>query len=120
MILQEAEEVFALDEIQLAGLTGFGCDLVGGIGDGGVKSEHFAGLNDFEDEGFAVAGGGGKFHSPLAQHIDAARSLTFHKQYRSGWICGGKFQFLKGFQRCFREAAEEAVGTELTYQAVLN
>ena len=46
MLLEEAEEVVALNEVDLAGIDGFGGEFVGFAGDGGAEAEDFAGFGD--------------------------------------------------------------------------
>ena len=65
VLLEEAEEIVALDEIDLAGIDGFGGQFIGLAGDGGAQAENFARLGDLENEGLAVAGADGKFTRPL-------------------------------------------------------
>ena len=50
MLLQEAQEIVALDEVQLTGLAGFGRNFVRGSGDGSMQAEQFSGLRDLEDQ----------------------------------------------------------------------
>jgi hypothetical protein len=102
MFAEKLKEIIPLDEVQLAGLPGFGRDLVRGSGDGGMEPEHFARLSDLEDQSLPIARRRGKFHTAFAKHVDAAWRLSFDEQNSPGRIGGGEFDFFEAFQRSFR------------------
>src|SRR3954451_17348035 len=79
MFLEKTQEVFALDEVNLAGLDRFGRKFVIDARDAGVKSEDLAGFGDLKDERFAFCGVDRELHAALAKHVDSAGRLAFHK-----------------------------------------
>src|SRR5271166_6860800 len=73
VFLEEAQEVVALDEIQLAGLASLGRDLVGRARNRSVHAQNFSRLRDLQDESFAFCRSGGELHPAFAQHVNSAR-----------------------------------------------
>src|SRR5208283_1006849 len=120
VFFEEAQEVVALDEIDLAGIDGFRGQLVGLAGNGGAETEDFAGLSDFEDEGLTVAGADRELYAALAKDENAAGCLAFDKQDGAFGISGGVLDALKGLQRGRRQIAEEALGAHLASKAAFD
>jgi hypothetical protein len=120
MNLQKTEKIVALDEIQLAWLSGFRRDFVRSSGDGSVQTENFARLCDFENQGLAVGGGGGELDAAFAEHIDAARGLALDKQNRACGISGRKFYFFESFEGRFGKSAEKTIVSQLANEAIFN
>src|SRR5450631_167958 len=98
MLLQEAQEIFALDEVQLAGLAGLGGNLVGRSGDSSVQPEYLTRLRNLKNQRLAVTGGGGHLHPPFAQHVNSAGHLSFHEKDGTLWIGGGVLDFVERFE----------------------
>ena len=91
MLAEEAQEIFALDEVHLAGIDGLRRELVRFAGNGGAEPEHFAGFGDFQDQRFSVGGTDGELHPPFAENEDSAGRLAFDKQHGALGISTGIF-----------------------------
>jgi hypothetical protein len=109
VFLQEAEEVLALNEVQLAGLSSLGGYLVRRSRDSRVQSKYFARLSNLQNQSLAITGGGGHLHAAFAEHVDAARHLAFHKENRALWVGGGVLNLVERLQRGTGQSAEERV-----------
>jgi len=120
VLSQESQKIFALNEIHLAGINGFGSQLVRLTRNGGAQAEHFARLSDLEYQGFAIGRTDGELDSSFAQNEDASRRLAFHKQDRTLRIRRGILDAFKGLQGSRVEVTEEPVGPKLASQAAFN
>ncbi len=118
--LQEAQEVFPLYEVHLAGIDGFGGQFVGLAAYRGAQAEHFAGLGDLQDQSLAIGGADGQLHPAFAQDKDAARRLAFYKKNRALGISGCVFNGFEGLQRRRRQIAEDMFCAHLARQAAFD
>lgn len=59
VVLEEAQKIFALDEVHLAGVNGLGGQFVRFSRDSSAKPENLAGLGNFQDQSLAVGGANG-------------------------------------------------------------
>ena len=95
VVLEEVEKVLAFDEIDLAGIDGFGGQLVGLAGNGGTEAKDFAGFGNFENESLTVTGTNGKFDAAFAKNKDAAGGLAFDEQDGAFGVGSGILDGLK-------------------------
>ena len=120
MFAQEAQEVFPLHEIDLAGIDGFCRHFVRLTGNRGAQSENFAGLNDLEDQRPSFSRAQEKFYAALTQHENATRRLAFDKQHGAFWIRTRVFDVFKRLQSRGRKIAKDAVGPHFARQATFD
>jgi hypothetical protein len=113
MILQEAEKVFSLNEIHLAGINGFGGKFIGLAGDGGAQAQNFSGFGDFQDQSLAIGGADGQLHAAFAQNKNSARGLALDKQNRAFGVGGGVLDGFEGLQRSGGQIAKDTIGPHL-------
>ena len=119
MLVEEAEEVLALDEIHLRRLEGFRRGLVGVAGEHGAEAEAFAVLGDARDERLAVDGGDAQLHRAAAEDEDAARRLPLGEQHGAPGIDIRERDGVERQQRSLGQAAEVALRSPLARRAVL-
>jgi hypothetical protein len=119
VVLQEFQEIVALDEIELAGLQRFCGQFVRLAGNGSVKAENLASLRDTQNEGLAVARSGRELHPPAANDVNTARRLALNKQNGALRECAGVLDPLETFERRFRKIAEKTGVAKLTNQTAL-
>src|SRR5579862_5941897 len=96
MFPQEALEVLALDEVDLARVDSFRRQLVRLAADACAKTQNFAGFGDFQDQRLAVSRADRQFHATFAKDKDAARHLSFYEEYGTLGIGSGIFDGFKG------------------------
>jgi hypothetical protein len=108
ILLQEAKEVFALYEIDLAGVHSLGGQFVGLAGNRGAEPQHFSRFDNLKDKRLAIPSAEGELHLPLAKHEDTARCLAFHEQDRALRIGGRILDPFKSLQRRRAQVAEDA------------
>jgi hypothetical protein len=109
MVVEQLQEIFAPNEVDLARLQSFGRQFIRFAGNCGLRAQYFARLADADDQGFAVGGIHGQLHASLAKHIDAARVLTLHEQDRIPRVGRGEFHVDEGIERWAGQLAEEAI-----------
>ena len=89
-----------MNKSELGRLQRFDCNFVGRVGDDCVRSEHFAGAGDLQNERLPIAVRGEKLRGTLAQDINAPRRLSFHEHQSSFGIGSAVFnpiQVLQGW-----------------------
>jgi len=80
---EEVDELLLADGFDLAGLDGFGGNLMGDVGEDGRETHDVAGAGDLEDHGLAVAGGSGDFDLAEADNKDVAGRVTLGEEFGS-------------------------------------
>src|SRR5208283_463331 len=118
VILQELQEIVALDEIELAWLERFGREFVGLAGNRAMQTENLTGLGNAQDQRLAIARSRGQLYAAGADDINAARRLALHEQYRPLGIRAGVLDLLQVFKGGLGKIAEEAGLTQLADQTI--
>src|SRR5579862_8179934 len=107
MVLQKAQEVVALDEIQLAWLQRFCGQFVRLARYSCMQAQHFTRLRNPQNERFSIPRGRGKLHAPRANNVSSAGGLSFQKQNRTLRISAGILDFFQIIEGAFWKFAEE-------------
>src|SRR4029077_16059103 len=110
VIFEEAQEILALDEVDLARVDGLGGQFIGLAGNRSAETQNFAGFGNFQDQGLAVGRTNRELHPPFAEDKYAARGLSFDKQHRSFGISSGVLDGFERLQCGGRQVAENAIG----------
>src|SRR5215472_3930202 len=118
--LQELQKIVALDEVNLARLTGFCSDFVRSTRDRCMHPQDFARLRNLQDQGLPFRRSGGKFYTTLTQHVYAAGRLPLHKEYCSRRIRRCVLDSVKHFENTLGKGAEKAVTAQLTDYAIVH
>ena len=117
--VEETEEVFAADEVQLRRLDRLGGELVGTAEDRAAHAEYFAGLGDFDDEDAALARGGRQLHAAAADHEHTAGRFPFDEEHGSLRIHARELHGIHSLERRLRHVAEHVVLTNRAVSAAV-
>src|ERR1700722_463467 len=103
MLLQEAQQGIARNEVRLSRLDHFCGYFVGVIGNRGIQAQYVSGLGDLRDKSLSFARRSGKFCLPAAKYKYAAGRLTLHKQDRGLWIDRRRLDLVQPLQSWRRQ-----------------
>jgi len=120
ILLQEAKEVFALYENDLAGVHSLGGQFVGLAGNRGAEPQHFSRFDNLKNKCLAIPSAEGELHLPRAKHEDAPRCLAFCEQDRTLRIDSRILDPVKSLQRGRAQVAEDAAGPHLAGKTAFN
>src|SRR5262249_50020606 len=120
MLLEKAKKIFALHEIHLAGVNGFGSQLVGLARNRRAQAENLARLGDFQYESFSIRRADGEFDPSFAKDKNAAWSLALNEQNSPLRIGGGVFDGFEGLQRRGRQVTEDSLCPHFAGQAAFD
>lgn len=120
VLLEEAQKVFALDEIYLARVDRLSGEFVGLAGDGGAQPENLSGVGNFQDESFAIAGADGKLDASFAKDKNSARGLAFDEQDSTLGVCRCVLDGLERLQSGPGQIAENAIGAHLASETAFD
>src|SRR5208282_497549 len=117
IVLEEVEKIFALDEIDLAGIERLGRHFVRFARNRGAQAEHLAGLGKLHNDGSAAGRVDRELDAAFAKHEDTAGHLPFDKQHGSLGIGGCVLDVFKCPERGIGQIAEDTIGAQLARDA---
>jgi len=98
VLLEEAEKILALDEVDLAGVDGLGSQFVGLPVNGGAEAQNFPRFGNLQDERLAIGRADGELYASLCGGRKCARSLAPDKRDRPLGTGGGILDRFEGLQ----------------------
>ena len=120
--IKQLQDVLASDEIDPAALKGFRCGPVSIAAKRCVYSEQVTWLRDSDDQGLPFSGCYRNFCAALAEHMDAAGSLSLDEQHRTARVILTTFLILQppdlACWRVARDPGSELVPTIVSLERV--
>src|SRR5271165_6044435 len=120
VFLEEAEEIIAFHEVDLAWVHGFRPELVGLTAHRGAQAQNFSRFGDLQDQSFAVSRAHGQLHTTLAENKNPSWRLALNKEDRALGIRRRVLDGLERLQRSGWKITKDMVCPHLARQAAFD